>query len=70
MSYQTPPPPTPDYSDEEMEALWALDRAEEIYAEARPEIDIHTDATATDWLREELGRGKLAGIFRRVDMLI
>jgi hypothetical protein len=37
MSNHIPLPPTPDYSDEEMEALWALDRAEEIYAEARPE---------------------------------
>jgi hypothetical protein len=36
----------------------------------RPQVDVCNDATAADWLREELGRGRLAGIFRRGDMLV
>jgi hypothetical protein len=37
---------------------------------ARPEIDVRNDADAADWLRAELGRARLAGIFRRGDMLV
>lgn len=51
-----------------------MDLAEEVYAEmyaeAPPEVDVRNDATAADWLREELGQGKLAGVFRRGDMLV
>jgi hypothetical protein len=36
----------------------------------RTEVDVRNDANAADWLREELGRGRLAGIFRRGDMLV
>jgi hypothetical protein len=36
----------------------------------RPLVDVRNEALAADWLREELGRGKLAGIFRRGDMLV
>jgi hypothetical protein len=36
----------------------------------RSEVDVRNDANAADWLREELGQGKLAGIFRRGDMLV
>ena len=39
-------------------------------ASNRPEIDVRNDATAADWLRKELGQGKLAGIFRRGDSLV
>ena len=27
----------------------------------RPEIDVRTDGEAADWLRRELGKGKLVG---------
>jgi hypothetical protein len=51
-----------------------MDLAEEVYAEmyaeAPPEVDVRNDATAADWLREELGQGKPAGVFRRGDMLV
>ena len=36
----------------------------------RPLVDVRNDALAADWLREELGRGELAGIFRRDDLLV
>jgi hypothetical protein len=36
----------------------------------RSGVDVRNDANAADWLREELGRGRLAGIFRRGDMLV
>jgi hypothetical protein len=36
----------------------------------RSEVDVRNDANAADWLREELGQGKLAGIFRRGDTLV
>jgi hypothetical protein len=32
---------------------------------ARPRVQVTNSALAADWLREELGRGELAGIFRR-----
>ena len=56
--------------DGETEAEWIRRMAEDIMAEARPEIDVRNDADAADWLREELGQGKLAGIFRRGDALV
>ena len=36
----------------------------------RSPVDVRNDALAADWLRNELGKGKLAGIFRRGDMLV
>jgi hypothetical protein len=33
-------------------------------------VDVRNDALAADWLRNELGRGELAGIFRRDDLLV
>jgi hypothetical protein len=36
----------------------------------RPRVDIRNDADAADWLRAELGRGRLVGIFRRDDQLV
>jgi hypothetical protein len=36
----------------------------------RPQIDVRNDALAAEWLRSELGRGRLAGIFRRDDLLV
>jgi hypothetical protein len=35
-----------------------------------PSVDVRNDAQAADWLRKELGQGRLAGIFRRGDMLV
>ncbi|MCX4474836.1 hypothetical protein OOK41_31750 [Micromonospora sp. NBC_01655] len=35
-----------------------------------PEIDVTNPAVAADWLREEAGRGKLAGLFRRLDAIV
>ncbi|XTZ17068.1 hypothetical protein ACQSSU_06725 [Micromonospora echinospora] len=35
-----------------------------------PEVDVTNPAVAADWLREEAGRGKLAGLFRRVDAIV
>jgi hypothetical protein len=35
----------------------------------RPSVDVRNDAQAADWLRQELGRSRLAGIFRRGDTL-
>jgi hypothetical protein len=35
-----------------------------------PEVDVTNTATAADWLREEAGRGKLAGLFRRMDSVV
>jgi len=39
-------------------------------ARDRPRVDVRSDAHAADWLREELGRGQLAGIFRRDNVLV
>ena len=36
----------------------------------RPRVDVRNDAHAAAWLRQELGRGELAGIFRRDDLLV
>src|SRR5215217_7654424 len=36
----------------------------------RSEVDVRNDANAADWIRKELGQGKLAGIFRRGDVLV
>jgi hypothetical protein len=36
----------------------------------RSEVDVRNDANAADWLRQELGQSRLAGIFRRGDMLV
>jgi hypothetical protein len=33
-------------------------------------VDVRNDGLAADWLRNELGRGDLAGIFRRDDLLV
>lgn len=33
-------------------------------------VDVSNDALAADWLRDELGRAELAGIFRRDDLLV
>lgn len=38
--------------------------------EERQQVDVRNDANAADWLRNELGRGELAGIFRREDLLV
>jgi hypothetical protein len=35
-----------------------------------PEVDVTNPAVAADWLREEAGRGKLAGLFRRLDAIV
>ncbi|MEV4384378.1 hypothetical protein AB0J68_01415 [Micromonospora sp. NPDC049580] len=35
-----------------------------------PEQEVTNPAVAADWLREELGRGRLAGMFRRVDAVV
>lgn len=40
------------------------------YGSDRPEVNITNHAIAADWLREEVGRGELAGIFRRGDNLV
>jgi len=37
---------------------------------ARPRVNVRNDAHAADWLRLELGRGELSGIFRRDDLLV
>jgi hypothetical protein len=37
---------------------------------ARTPVDVRNGALAADWLRAELGRGQLAGIFRRDDLLV
>jgi hypothetical protein len=44
--------------------------SEERYDGGRPRVDVRSDAHAADWLREELGRGELAGIFRRDNVLV
>jgi hypothetical protein len=36
----------------------------------RSPVDVRNDALAADWLRNELGRRYLAGIFRRDDLLV
>jgi hypothetical protein len=36
----------------------------------RPRVDVRNDALAAGWLRAELGRGQLAGIFRRDNLLV
>jgi hypothetical protein len=36
----------------------------------RPRADVRNSAHAADWLRDELGRGQLSGIFRRDDLLV
>ena len=36
----------------------------------RPRVDVRNAAHAADWLRAELGRGQLSGIFRRDDLLV
>jgi hypothetical protein len=41
-----------------------------ISSDGRPQVDVRNDADATAWLRKELGRGKLAGIFRRDSQLV
>jgi hypothetical protein len=38
--------------------------------DSRPRVQVSNDAIAADWLREELGRGELAGIFRRDSELV
>src|SRR5690606_25474024 len=35
-----------------------------------PEIDVSNTAIAAEWLREEAGRGRLAGLFRRFDAVV
>ncbi|MEU4367532.1 hypothetical protein [Micromonospora chersina] len=35
-----------------------------------PEIDVSNSAVAADWLREEAGRGRLAGLFKRLDAVV
>ncbi|WP_194821277.1 hypothetical protein [Micromonospora sp. S-DT3-3-22] len=35
-----------------------------------PEVDVSNAAVAADWLREEAGRARLAGLFRRVDAVV
>lgn len=35
-----------------------------------PEIDVSNSMLAADWLRDEAGRGKLAGLFRRLDAVV
>lgn len=35
-----------------------------------PEVDATTPALAADWLREEIGRGRLAGYFQRADQIV
>ncbi len=37
---------------------------------SRPRVDVRNDAHAVEWLRGELGRGELAGIFRRDNELV
>jgi hypothetical protein len=34
------------------------------------EVDVSNPAVAADWLRVEAGRGRLAGLFRRADMVV
>ncbi|SNR48995.1 hypothetical protein SAMN06264365_102821 [Actinoplanes regularis] len=34
------------------------------------EIDVSNSAIAADWLRDEAGRGKLSGLFRRLDTVV
>jgi hypothetical protein len=52
------------------------DAAEEIYDTAtapddgRPRVNVTNVAYAAEWLRDELGHGRLAGIFRRDDQLV
>ncbi|MFI6160369.1 hypothetical protein ACIA59_10515 [Micromonospora haikouensis] len=35
-----------------------------------PEVDVSNAAVAADWLREEAGQARLAGLFRRVDAVV
>ncbi|NIL59928.1 hypothetical protein HCB18_26160 [Salinispora arenicola] len=35
-----------------------------------PEIEVTNPAVAADWLRSEAGRGRLAGLFRRLDAVV
>ncbi|MEU5549225.1 hypothetical protein ABZ738_05600 [Micromonospora sp. NPDC047793] len=35
-----------------------------------PEIEVTNPAISADWLREEAGRGRLAGLFRRLDAVV
>jgi hypothetical protein len=42
----------------------------EPYDDGRPRADVRNAAHAADWLRLELGRGQLSGIFRRDDLLV
>jgi hypothetical protein len=58
------PPRAP--SEEEWKAAIEANSA----GDDRSEVDVRNDANAADWLREELGQGRLAGIFRRGDMLV
>ena len=63
------PPRAP--SEEEWKAAIEANRAGGMTGnDDRPSVDVRNDALAADWLLEELGKGKLAGIFRRGDMLV
>jgi hypothetical protein len=44
--------------------------AAEAVMEDVPSIDVTNQADAADWLRGELGKGELSGIFLREDMLV
>jgi hypothetical protein len=44
--------------------------AEEAVGDRRPGVDVTNQAEAADWLRDELGRGELSGVFLREDMLV
>jgi hypothetical protein len=35
-----------------------------------PELDVSNSMLAADWLRDEAGRGKLAGLFKRLDAVV
>ena len=37
--------------------------AEEAVGDRRPGVDVTNQAEAADWLRDELGRGELSGVF-------
>ncbi|ROO51052.1 hypothetical protein EDC02_5916 [Micromonospora sp. Llam0] len=51
-------PPAPAAPAETPIRIWA------------PEVDVTTTAVAADWLREEAGRGRLAGLFIRHDQVV
>jgi len=71
--------PLPDPGVEQREALAEIlgTSVGQVAAAVEPplrvwtaEVDVSNPAIAADWLREEAGRGRLAGLFRRLDAVV